>query len=105
MIAQEAVTNALKHAGARSVRLGLDVKDDHLVMTIADDGCGFDVAAQRAAKAGHFGCIGIEERCDKLGAEARWHSAAGCGTTVEIILPLQGVSVFADGGLPASIRS
>lgn len=88
MIAQEAVTNALKHAAASTIRLGLDARDNQLIMTVADDGCGFDVATQRGTKAGHFGCIGIEERCDKLGAEAHWLSAPGKGTRVEVILPL-----------------
>lgn len=89
MIAQEAVTNALKHAHAHSIHLSVDLADAHLQMTIVDDGCGFDTAAPRNHQAGHFGCIGIEERCEKIGATVRWHSAPGQGTSVAIELPLQ----------------
>ncbi|MEO6785261.1 MAG: sensor histidine kinase, partial [Chthoniobacteraceae bacterium] len=89
MIAREAVTNALKHAQARHIRLALDMKEGCLRMTIADDGRGFDPAAPRCRQAAHFGCIGIEERCEKLGATARWHSAPGQSTTVEIELPFE----------------
>ena len=89
MIAREAVTNALKHAHACHIRLALEIKDGRLRMAIADDGRGFDPEAPRSGRAGHFGCIGIEERCEKLGATASWHSIPGQGTTVEIKLPLE----------------
>ena len=88
MIAQEAVTNALKHANAQRITLGLEVRESELIMTIADDGSGFDPATARVNKAGHFGCIGIEERCEKLGAKPEWRTAPGQGTTVEVTLPL-----------------
>jgi signal transduction histidine kinase len=89
MIAREAVTNALKHARARRIHLAVDMEGRRLRMAIADDGCGFDPAAPRGSQAGHFGCIGIEERCEKLGATVRWHSTPGQGTTVEVELPLE----------------
>ncbi|WP_113961315.1 sensor histidine kinase [Roseimicrobium gellanilyticum] len=89
MIAREAVTNALKHAHARHIYLTLEMEEGHLRMAVADDGCGFDPATARRAQAGHFGCIGIEERCEKLNATVRWHSTPGQGTTVEIALPLE----------------
>lgn len=89
MIAREAVTNALKHARARHILLTVDSEEGCLRMTIADDGCGFDPSTPRSRQAGHFGCIGIEERCEKLGATAHWRSAQGRGTVVEIELPLE----------------
>lgn len=89
MIAREGVTNALKHARARHIRLALEVEGTRLRMIIADDGHGFDAEASRGGQAGHFGCIGIEERCEKLGGAARWRSAPGQGTTLEIDLPLE----------------
>lgn len=90
MIAREAVTNALKHAQARQILLTVSQPEGRLRMAIADDGCGFDPAAPRSRQAGRFGCIGIEERCEKLGASVRWHSTPNHGTTVEIELPLAG---------------
>ena len=89
MIAREAVTNALKHAHARHIHLALEMEEGRLRMAIADDGCGFDPAAPRNKQAGHFGCIGIEERCEKLGATVGWHSTLGQGATVEVELPFE----------------
>jgi len=88
MIAQEAVTNALKHAQASRIRLGLQWTANRLNMTIADDGIGFEAEASVPGKAGHFGCVGIVERCEKIRAEAAWQSRRGEGTRVAISLPV-----------------
>lgn len=88
MMAQEATTNAIKHAKASRITLHLSATDKRLTLTIADNGCGFDPGTQTHGKPGHFGCIGIRERCRKIGAEAHWQSAPGKGTTVTITLPL-----------------
>jgi len=93
MVAREAVTNALKHAHARQIQLAVELQDGRLRLTIADDGCGFDPAAPRSRHAGHFGCIGIEERCEKIGATVRWNSTPGQGTIVEVELPGETTSV------------
>lgn len=97
MITREAVTNALKHAHARHIRLAVEVKDGRLRMSIADDGIGFDPEVPRGGRAGHFGCIGIEERCEKLGASARWQSAPDQGTTIEIELTLEEPAAASNG--------
>ena len=97
MITREAVTNALKHAQARQIRITVEVKDGRLRMIIADDGRGFDPEVPRGGRAGHFGCIGIEERCEKLGASARWQSAPDRGTTIEIELTLEEPAAASNG--------
>lgn len=88
MIAREGVTNALKHARAANICLSLTVEGDRLRMSIADDGQGFDSDSLHGGERGHFGCIGIEERCQKFGGVASWRSAPGQGTTLEIELAL-----------------
>lgn len=88
MIAQEAVTNAMKHAQARHIILRLAVAGRHLQMQISDDGRGMSTEAETNGKAGHFGCMGIRERCRNIGAEVTWRSASGEGTTVDVTLPL-----------------
>ena len=88
MIAQECVTNAIKHADARLITISLSQTHTHLLLAIADDGRGFDQKSETWEKPGHFGCMGIRERSRKLGAEVTWHSTPGNGTTVRIILPL-----------------
>ncbi|WP_300932152.1 hypothetical protein [Prosthecobacter sp.] len=56
---------------------------------IADDGHGFNPEVPRGGGGGHFGCIGIEVRCEELGTSARWQSAPDQGTTIEIELSLE----------------
>jgi signal transduction histidine kinase len=88
MIAQEAITNALKHAHPTQITLHLSATASHLTLRITDDGRGFDPSAQTHGQPGHFGCIGIRERARKVGAEVRWESEAGKGTSVCVELPL-----------------
>jgi signal transduction histidine kinase len=84
MIAQEAVTNATKHSGASVVTLRLRANDLGIELAIIDNGIGFDANQQTLGKPGHFGCIGIRERCRKLGADVEWNSQPGQGTTVRV---------------------
>ncbi len=90
MVAQEAVTNAIKHAGAKRIVLSLAMGQDGLTMRIQDDGRGFDCGAEASGQrrhSGHFGCMGMRERCRKIGAEIEWRSAPGEGAEVAVILP------------------
>lgn len=89
MIAQEAVTNTLKHAHATRIELRLSATSQQLTLSIRDDGRGFSADAETHGKAGHFGCVGIRERCLRIGAEAAWKSAPGEGTEVVVTLPLK----------------
>lgn len=88
MIAQEAVTNALKHAHATEVTLHLSSTPTLLTLRITDNGRGFDPTSETHGKPGHFGCIGIRERARKVGAEVRWESEPEKGTAVCVSLPL-----------------
>ncbi|MEN3940649.1 sensor histidine kinase [Prosthecobacter sp. SYSU 5D2] len=87
MIAQEAVTNVLKHAQASSVSLALRVEAGQLSLIISDDGQGLDTSATHG-QSGHFGCMGIRERCLRIGAEAEWLNVTPHGTEVRVTLPL-----------------
>jgi signal transduction histidine kinase len=88
MIAQESVTNVIKHAGAAKVVISVGHDDDELVMRITDDGRGFAVEGNTSGRSGHFGCMGMRERCRKIGAAIAWESAPGQGTVVIVTLPL-----------------
>ena len=57
-------------------------------LQVIDDGRGFDPGAVVAAKAGHFGLVGLRERAARLGATLSLDSRPGSGTTVEIVVPL-----------------
>jgi len=79
-IAREAVGNAVRHGGATEVRLGLT--GDPAVLTVADDGIGFDPASPRSPQS--FGLQSMRERAESLGGDFHLESAPGTGTTVRV---------------------
>jgi signal transduction histidine kinase len=87
-IAQEAVANALKHAGASRIGVRLHQEAHNLHLRIADNGRGFDPQDVFSSRAGHFGVIGMRERAERLGGELRFASNPGEGTEVEVTVPL-----------------
>jgi signal transduction histidine kinase len=86
-IAQEAITNAMRHAGATQIDVDLRCEDGKLRLLIHDNGAGFDVESVRAQTIG-LGLIGITERAALIGGRARIISSPGKGTTTEVVLPL-----------------
>jgi signal transduction histidine kinase len=85
-IAQEAITNAVKHAHAGHIGVTLQVDDHAVILSVTDDGRGFDVAACRGIE-GHFGLRGIEARVHSIQAELQIASAPGAGTTIQVHVP------------------
>ncbi|MBN1137190.1 MAG: GAF domain-containing protein [Anaerolineae bacterium] len=81
-IAQEALNNALRHAGAGSVTVRLQADAERLELVVEDDGCGFDVAA--AADRGGLGLASMRERARALGSQLEIQSRPGAGTTVKV---------------------
>lgn len=85
---QESLNNIVKHSGA--TRASIDIADDgpDLVITIADNGKGFDTKSARTATIGSgFGLAGVAERVGMLGGRHSIVSTPGQGTTVTIVLP------------------
>jgi len=94
-IAQEAMTNILRSAHATHVWVTIGVDADGLMLTVRDDGRGFDVAAGRA-QAMHgssLGLLSMEERAALIGGHTTIESAPGQGTIVRAWLPLRAPSV------------
>ncbi|HSD54804.1 MAG TPA: PAS domain S-box protein [Burkholderiales bacterium] len=89
-IVQEAMTNAVRHAGARRLAVTLRVVDGALVLTVRDDGQGFDLAAaaRRAARGESAGLSGMEERAQLAGGRLEMNTAPGRGTEVRVVFPL-----------------
>ncbi len=83
-IAQEALTNALKHARPRTIDIELSYEPEQLALRIRDDGRGFDSDGWSAERPGHFGLIGMRERARKIVARLELASAPERGTTVEV---------------------
>jgi len=87
-IAQEAVTNVIKHAHATTIDLRCGLDRDDVVLTIADDGQGFDASdADRFIGEGRLGLAGLRDRAALLGGSASIESAPGRGTTVVVRIP------------------
>ena len=85
----EALTNAVHHSQAQHVRTDLRVSKGRAVVTIADDGMGFDpAAAERRRRGGGLGLLGIARQARWLGGAASVRSAAGVGTMVRISIPI-----------------
>ncbi|HWM93422.1 MAG TPA: two-component regulator propeller domain-containing protein [Thermoanaerobaculia bacterium] len=82
-LAQEAVTNALKHAEAGRITIDLEVGDERAVLRVRDDGRGLIPAAAP----GHFGLSVMRERAEALGGTLRIGAAPGGGTEVEVDVP------------------
>jgi len=80
-IAQEALTNAAKHAQASQVTVTLEPVNGGARLTIADDGVGFDPATRRQAG---WGLMTMRERAEAVGAHLRVESAPGKGTQVVV---------------------
>jgi signal transduction histidine kinase len=89
-IVQEALTNVVRHARARHVRVALRWRDAMLQLVIADDGVGFDPREAQAGAAhdASLGLIGMQERVLLIDGELFVESASGCGTTVRAHVPL-----------------
>ncbi len=83
----EAVTNAIRHSGAKHLRVSLSADAGLARIAVADDGRGF--AVDENAPAGHYGIQGMRERALGLGADLAIHSKPGHGTTVELSLNLE----------------
>jgi signal transduction histidine kinase/ligand-binding sensor domain-containing protein len=87
-IAQEAITNSIKHSGARSIDVTLDGSGRHLLLAIEDDGAGFAGVGTPEAPVGHYGILGMRERASQIGATLRIDSEPGRGTTIRVTLPI-----------------
>jgi PAS domain S-box-containing protein len=89
-VAQEALTNIVRHAQAREVWVRLAC-DDKLCLTIRDDGVGFDVSAAhaRASHGESFGLLGMRERVGIVDGQLTISSSPGQGTLVYVCFPLQ----------------
>jgi signal transduction histidine kinase len=83
-VAQEALTNAVRHAHATTVRLRLARSGDALQLEASDDGCGMDLAVPRRG----LGLLGASERAAALGGELALASAPGQGLRLTLRLPL-----------------
>ncbi len=84
-VVQEALHNCARHAHARSVRVVVEQGERRIMLTVEDDGAGFDARRVRG-----LGLVGMEERVTHLGGSFSVRSVPGSGTKVAVELPLAG---------------
>lgn len=85
-IVHEALTNVRRHSQARTARIELTEAAGWVILTISDDGIGFDPLAVETQ---HFGLRGIEQRAQLFGGSTVIDSQPGRGTRIRVELPLQ----------------
>jgi two-component system sensor histidine kinase UhpB len=90
-IAQEAVTNCVRHANATQVSIDLNVSPASLRLQVQDNGVGFDVQETLSASASRpcWGLLGMIERAKLIGGECQITSQPGAGTRIEVVAPLE----------------
>lgn len=89
-IVQEALTNVRRHAKANEVDIRLQTAEEHLELSIVDNGQGFNVqeALDTAQSEKRFGLLGIQERAYLMGGSLDIESAPGRGSALRVVLPL-----------------
>ncbi|HZI54594.1 MAG TPA: PAS domain S-box protein, partial [Chitinophagaceae bacterium] len=85
-IFQESLTNVARHSGAKNVSVSLLQKDNQLILTIRDNGIGFEEEPMTTQKT--LGLLGMKERSTMMGGQYKITSVKGEGTTVTVIVPL-----------------
>jgi two-component system sensor histidine kinase UhpB len=91
-IVQEALTNIARHSHASSCRVYLQRLTRTLLVTVEDDGMGFELSRPGAAATPGLGLISIRERVARVGGTLRIESAPGRGTRLTVELPAEGAS-------------
>jgi len=86
-IAQEALTNVVKHSGATLVSVRLDYAPESVALEIRDNGSGLKAGAGAVPGGHHFGLLGMTERAKRLGGRFELSSTPGEGTTVRVVVP------------------
>jgi signal transduction histidine kinase len=90
-VVQESLTNALRHASPKQIRVQVVRRPTSLSLAIADDGRGFDTGTLAAASVGgHLGVVGMQQRVRARGGTFRLSSQPGGGTRVDVEIPLDG---------------
>ncbi len=83
-VAQEAIHNVKRHAGASHLSVQLEYGPDRIALEVRDDGQGFAAGARPESPAGHFGLTGMRERTESIGGHLQVTSEPGSGTSVRL---------------------
>jgi signal transduction histidine kinase len=92
-ISQEALTNVRRHAMASEVEVTLGIADQSVVMSILDNGQGFNLQDLEKAPPGYHGLNIIKERAEGLGGSVDIVTNPGSGTDIRVYLPIEKVKL------------
>jgi two-component system, NarL family, sensor histidine kinase UhpB len=81
---QESLTNISRHAEAKNVSIKLSRTRDHILLTIIDDGRGYDITEEYDG----FGLVGMRERVEELDGRFKLQSRTGEGVSINVTLPI-----------------
>ena len=86
---QEALSNVLRHANARTVDIGISINRQGVLLQVSDDGRGLPtgVAPESLELQGHMGLAGMRERITALGGTVRLRGGTGAGALLEVLVP------------------
>ncbi|MNZ59226.1 Sensor histidine kinase LiaS [compost metagenome] len=87
-IAQEALSNTLRHSKADAMEIRLTQKGNEVHMTLQDSGVGFDLEGKKQTS---YGLLTMEERVNELGGSLHMVSKVGEGTSIHVMVPVDGV--------------
>jgi ligand-binding sensor domain-containing protein/signal transduction histidine kinase len=90
MVAREGIFNAALHGRPARVEVALTYKSRELILSLSDDGCGFDPQQMQVQNGHHFGLRGMRERIERSGGRFKLTSALGKGVQIEVRLPRRG---------------
>jgi signal transduction histidine kinase len=86
-VVQEAITNVIKHAAARTIRLRVSFEGRGVRLSVTDDGRGFVVEQDIRSYGGHWGLVGMRERAICVRGKVSVRSTPGHGTQVVLLVP------------------
>lgn len=87
MVAREAVYNSVLHGHPAQIDVSLAYRTRELILSLQDDGCGFDPRSTESMNGRHFGVKGMKERIERSGGKFRLTSAIGKGVHIEVRVP------------------
>jgi two-component system sensor histidine kinase UhpB len=88
-VAQEALTNVVRHAAAGRAEVSLTTRPDLCRLVVTDDGMGFDTSSARTDPTSSVGLFGMEERLALVGGALEITSSPGNGTRIEACAPIE----------------
>jgi len=89
-VVQEAVANVVRHAAARTLRVGLSFQGRRVRLSVSDDGQGFAVDPNFHAYGGHWALLGMQERASQIRGKFTVRNTPGQGTEIVLVVPHAG---------------